>query len=73
MSGGKKINDHAFWGGGPSKNSVLAEGVKVKQEAGVEGAGMESDFQDTAEKIRSAQNMAVKKAKAHKRDPMMRN
>jgi len=66
MSGGQKINDHAWWGGSASKGSVFPDGPhKVKMESSAEGAGSVMKYEDTTEAIRSAQVMGEKKVKSH--------
>lgn len=69
----QQINDHSFWAGGKSKASVFPEGVKTKSYSSAEGAGKESDYEDTSEKIKSQQQMGVAKAKAHPMKPLYRN
>lgn len=63
--GGQKINDHSFWAGGRSKESVFPMGSKMKQESSAEGAGSLGMYEDTTEAIRSAQVMGEKKAKGN--------
>ena len=48
---GRRIDDHSFWAGGPSKGSVFPEGAKVKEEKSAEGAGGIMDYPDTTEDI----------------------
>lgn len=63
---GRRIDDHGFWGGGKSKDSILSEGVKFKHEESVEGAGhVGKEYPDTVELIDRDQRGGVKKAKAH--------
>lgn len=66
MSGGRKINDHAFWAGGKSKESPMPMQSKMKQERSAEGDGHEPYYEDTTEAIKSSQDMAAKKAKSLK-------
>lgn len=75
MSGGQKINDHAWWGGSKGKASVFPDGPhKVKMESSAEGAGALPKYEDTTEAIRSAQVMGAKKVKGHQgRLPEYRN
>jgi hypothetical protein len=64
---GRKITDHAFFAGGPSKESVLPVGNKVKLETSAEGAGhLGMEYPDTTEMVRRDQMSGDKKAKAHK-------
>lgn len=66
MSGGQKIDDHSFWAGSRSKDSVFPDGPhKTKDESSAEGAGSLMKYQDTTEAIKAAQVEGVKKAKAH--------
>lgn len=65
MSGGRKIDDHSFWAGAKSKGSVFPMGVHTKEERSAESAGMENEYEDTTEAIRSQQEMGAGKAKAH--------
>lgn len=69
----QKINDHSFWAGGKSKDSVFPKGVHTKSMASAEGAGKEMDYEDTSEKIKSQQEMGVSKAKAHQMKAGYRN
>lgn len=74
MAGGKRIDDHSFWAGGPGKGSVLPDGPhKVKMESSAEGAGHEAEYEDTTEKIKAQQMMGVKKAKAYPQKAGYRN
>jgi hypothetical protein len=73
MSGGQRIDDHSFWAGGASKGSVFPEGAKVKKESSAEGAGALMQYEDTTEKIKSQQEMGIRKAKGHDQRPSYRN
>jgi len=71
MAGGQRIDDHSFWAGGPGKNSVLPDGgAKTKAYTSAEGAGHESDYEDTTETIKAQQVESVSKIKAR---PMKAN
>jgi hypothetical protein len=73
-SGGMKIDDHNFWGGNPSADSVLAKGAKSKMVPSCEGGGSLINYQDTNDKIVGSQREGVKKIKAHQgRLPEWRN
>lgn len=72
MAGGKRIDDHKFFAGGPSKDSVLPKGVHVKHESSDGHEGHISNYEDTTEQIRSQQEMGVKKAKGHAQKPLHR-
>lgn len=73
MSGGKRIDDHKFWAGSKSKETVLPRGVHFKDESSAEGAGELNKFEDTTEAIRAAQTEGTRKAKAHSSRPEYRN
>lgn len=63
--GGRKINDHGFWAGGMSADSVLAKGSKSKMESSAEGAGGLSNYEDTTEAIKSQQEKGKSKINSH--------
>jgi hypothetical protein len=65
MSGGQRIDDHHFWAGSGSKDSVFPKGVHTKHESSAEGAGAENEYEDTTETIKRQQEMGVSKAKGH--------
>ena len=65
MSGGKKIEDHSFWGGSKPSGSVLPIGSKMKPMQDSAGDGHEAYYEDTAEAIHSQQSNNMKKAKSH--------
>lgn len=65
MSGGQRIDDHHFFAGSKSKDSVFPKGVHTKHEMSAEGAGAEHEYEDTTEAIRSQQEMGKAKAKGH--------
>ena len=73
MSGGQKINDHKFWAGGAGKDMVMPMGVHTKSESSAEGAGEVGTYEDTTEKIKSQQEMGIRKAKGHAQKPSHRN
>jgi len=73
MSGGRKINDHSFWAGGKSKESVFPMSAKMKQESSAEGAGHLSSYEDTTEMVKSSQELADRQAKKYDRKPLHRN
>ncbi len=70
---GRKINDHSFWAGGRSKDSVLSKGVHQKGESSAEGAGSLMKYEDTTEAIKSQQNMGKAKIKGHPMKSEYRN
>ena len=65
MAGGRRIDDHKFFAGGMSKDSVLPKGVHVQNHADDGHDGHLSHYEDTDAAIRSQQEMNVKKAKGH--------
>ena len=73
-SGGMKIDNHTFFGGGPTSDSVLAKGSKSKMVPSCEGGGSLMKYEDTNERIVGTQNDGVKKIKSHQgRLPEYRN
>ncbi len=73
-SGGRRIDDHSFWAGGKSKDSVFPKGVHTKDESSAEGAGSVMKYEDTTEAIRAGQVEGTKKIKAHPmKQPNYRN
>jgi hypothetical protein len=65
-SGGQRIDDHSFWAGAGSKDSVFPDGPhKCKDESSAEGSGSVMKYEDTTEAIRATQVEGVKKVKAH--------
>jgi len=74
QSGGQRIDDHSFWAGSKSKDSVFPDGPhKCKEYSSADSAGMELDYEDTTEKIRAQQEMAEKQVKKHPMKPLQRN
>lgn len=69
----RSINDHSFWGGGRSEESVLAKGAKAKRESSAEGAGEVMSYEDTTEKVKAQQELAKSKVKSHPMKPLTRN
>lgn len=65
MSGGRRIDDHKFFAGGMSKESVLPKGVHVQHHSDDGHDGHISYYEDTDKAIRSQQEMNRKKAKSH--------
>lgn len=67
-SGGQRIDDHSFWAGSKSKDSVFPDGPhKTKDESSAEGAGSVMKYEDTTQAIRATQ---VEGEKQIKRRPM---
>lgn len=65
MSGGQRIDNHAWWGGAAGKSSVFPDGPhKTKDESSAEGAGSLLKYEDTTQAIRATQVEAVKQAKS---------
>lgn len=66
MSGGQRIDDHSFWAGAKSKDSVFPDGPhKTKDESSAEGAGSVMKYEDTTQAIKAAQVEGVKQIKRH--------
>lgn len=65
MSGGRKINDHSFWAGAKSKDSVFPKGAHTKDESSAEGAGSLMKYEDTTEAIKSVQEAGKGKVKSN--------
>ncbi len=73
-SGGMRIDDHKFFGGGPSEKSVLAHGAKTEKVQSAMGGGSLDKYEDTNDRIVETQREGVKKLKAHQgRLPEYRN
>lgn len=73
-AGGRKIDDHSFWAGGPSESSVLPLGAKTRKVESCEGAGSLGRYEDTNHEIVKTQKEAVRKIKSHQgRFPEYRN
>jgi hypothetical protein len=66
MSGGKRIDDHKFFAGGPSKESPMPMKSMMKQEHSASDAGHEAYYEDTTEAIKSCQDKGASKAKSQK-------
>ncbi len=64
-SGGQRIDDHSFWAGSKSKDSVFPMGAKTKDESSAQGAGSVSKYEDTSEAIKAGQMAGVAKIKGH--------
>lgn len=73
MSGGKRIDDHKFFAGGMSKESVLPRGNKVQTHSDDGHDGHISYFEDTDSAIRSQQEMNKRKAKSDDMKPGYRH
>lgn len=73
MSGGQKIDDHGEWPGRREKGAPLPMGNKTKYFSSAEGAGAMNEYEDTSEKIKSQQDMGIRKAEGHKQKPSYRN
>jgi hypothetical protein len=63
---GRKIDDHGSWMGSKGKASVFPDGPhKVKMESSASQVGGVSDYQDTTEAIKHAQEEKSKKIRSH--------
>lgn len=63
-SGGQRIDDHSFWAGSSSKDSVMPKGVHFKHESSAEGAAEVMKYEDTTEAIRAEQVESTRQAKS---------
>jgi len=70
---GQRIDDHSFWAGSKSKDSVFPKGVHTKEEHSAEGAGAVNHYEDTTETIHAQQEMGIRKAKSHNQKAGYRN
>lgn len=66
MSGGKRIDDHKFFAGGPSKESPMPMKSMMKQEKSAASDGHEAYYEDTTESIKMVQDKGAATAKRHK-------
>lgn len=62
---GRRIDDHSFWAGSKSKDSVFPKGVHTKDEASAEGFGHLMEYEDTTEAIKKQQMKNKEKAHSH--------
>lgn len=63
---GRRIDDHSFWAGKGSEESVLPLGSKMKRMDSAEGAGEVSRYQDTEQEILRAQEDGERKVDRHR-------
>jgi hypothetical protein len=74
QSGGRKIEDHAFWAGPKGKNTVFPDGPhKTKEEHSAEGSAAVMKYEDTTEAIHEYQQKADNKVRKHPRVDGNRN
>lgn len=66
---GRRIDDHKFFAGGMSKDSVLPKGVHVQHHSDDGVAGHLTKYEDTDAAIRSQQEMNKRKVKGHDMKP----
>lgn len=66
---GRRIDDHKFWAGGPSKGSVFPQGVHTKDESSAEGSGEVMHYEDTSEAMKSVQDKSISQTKKHPMKP----
>lgn len=69
----RKIDDHSFFAGGKSKDSVFPKGVHTKHESSAGGAGELSHCVESSEDIKKVQEMNKSKANSHKMKDGHRN
>ncbi len=72
-SGGQAIDDHSFWAGKKSKDSVFPMGVHTKDESSAVGAGNIARYEDTTESIKAQQEKGIRKIKARPMEEYNRN
>lgn len=70
---GRRIDDHSFFAGGPSKESPLPMNSKMKQYNSADSAGELNKYEDTTEAIKTSQEMGMRKVKSHPRKEFHRN
>jgi len=74
MSGGMRIDDHAFWADRPGKDSRFPDGPhKTKDESSADSAGSVMRYEDTTEMIRYQQENGERKIKGRPLKPSFRN
>lgn len=61
----RRIDDHSFWAGSGSKNSVLPESAKCKSMEQVEGDGGVMESRETEADIARDQRKGVSKMRSH--------
>lgn len=73
MSKPMRIDDHANWIGGKSKESPLPMQSKMKQYTSANGAGSEIEYEETSEDIKMHQEKNDAQVKKHPMKPHHRN
>jgi hypothetical protein len=68
----RHVEDHSFWAGSKSKDSVFPKGVHIKDESEASSAGHLSKYEDTTQAIKAQQNEGAKKIHSHANPPMYR-
>lgn len=63
-SGGQRVDDHSFWAGSKSKDSVFPKGVHTKDESSAQGAGSVMKYEDTTTAIKQTQMDGISRIKA---------
>jgi hypothetical protein len=72
-SGGQRIDYHGSWAGNSTEESPLPLSDKRKRYISAEGAGSETDYEDTSEKVKAMQDKSVSQVKKHPMKPLYRN
>ena len=67
------IKDQSSWIGKGKDGTVFPQGVKMKGYSSADGAGKESDYEDTSEKIKAQQEMGKKKVQSLPQKALHRN
>ena len=62
-SGGQRVDDHSFWAGSKSKDSVFPKGVHTKDESSAQGAGSLMKYEDDTAAIKEMQMDGIGKIK----------
>ena len=62
----RRIDDHSFWAGRGSDDSVFPDGVHVKEVEAADGAGELERYEDTNEAIVRTQDEGERKIKSHR-------
>ena len=70
MAGGRRIDDRASW---ISSDGMFSDGAKMKEVRSAEGAGGLSNYEESADDIKRAQEMGERKIDSHKIKPDYRH
>ena len=70
---GRRIDDHKFWAGGRTKDSVFPKGVHSVDVEDVPGGGKVLVYEDTSHAIAEQQREGVKQIRKHPLKPHYKN